>query len=239
MRRFAQQSKIIMKHESFNESTEMYLKTIVELANGTGSPVPISALADRLGVSSVSATEMVHRLQNQDLLAHTLYKGVSLTNKGQHWATALIRAHHMWECFLVGKLGLPWEKAHDYACQLEHATETAVTEALAAYLDQPTTCPHGNPIPTPQGTFAHPHDMALTAVQPGQSGTIQRIYPESTLLLDYLAGRNLKPGSAFTVREIAPFNGPIMLDCCQQIHPLGQEIAAHIFVKIKDVMRDA
>lgn len=212
----------------------MYLKTVVELANGAGKPVPISALADRLGVSTVSATEMVHRLQDQQLLDHTPYKGVSLTDKGQHWATALIRAHHMWECFLVGKLQMPWEKAHDYACQLEHATETAVTEALAAYLNQPTTCPHGNPIPSPDGVVAKLDDMALTAVQPGQSGTIQRIHPESTLLLDYLAGRGLKPGNRFTVAKIEPFNGPIIVECCEQSHPLGQEVAAHIFVKIED-----
>ena len=223
-----------MKHESFNQSTEMYLKTIVELANGAGKPVPISALADRLGVSTVSATEMVHRLQDQQLLDHTPYKGVSLTDKGQHWATALIRAHHMWECFLVGKLGMPWEKAHDYACQLEHATETAVTEALADYLNHPTTCPHGNPIPSVKGVVAKLDDMALTAVQPGQSGTIQRIHPESTLLLDYLAGRGLKPGNRFTVTKIEPFNGPIIVDCCEQTHPLGQEVAAHIFVTIED-----
>jgi DtxR family Mn-dependent transcriptional regulator len=196
--------------------------------------VPISALADRLGVSTVSATEMVHRLQDQKLLDHTPYKGVSLTGKGQHWATALIRAHHLWECFLVEKLQLPWEKAHDYACQLEHATETAVTEALAAYLDHPTICPHGNPIPSKDGETAKTDYIPLTAVQPGQAGTIQRIYPESTLLLDYLAGRNLKPGHAFTVTEIAPFNGPIMIDCCQQTHALGQEVAAHIFVTIED-----
>ena len=223
-----------MKHDSFNESTEMYLKTIVELANGTGKPVPISALADRLGVSTVSATEMVHRLQDQDLLDHTPYKGVSLTDKGQHWATALIRAHHMWECFLVEKLQMPWEKAHDYACQLEHATETAVTEALAAYLNHPTTCPHGNPIPSVEGMVAKLDDMALTAVQPGQSGTIQRIHPESTLLLDYLAGRGLKPGNRFTVTKIEPFNGPMIVECCEQSHPLGQEVAAHIFVTIED-----
>ena len=221
-----------MKHDSFNESTEMYLKTVVELANDAVEPVPISALADRLGVSTVSATEMVHRLQDQDLLNHTPYKGVSLTVKGQRWATALIRAHHMWECLLVDKLGLPWEKAHDYACRLEHATETAVTEALAAYLDQPTTCPHGNPIPSADGMVADLDDVVLTAVQPGQSGTIQRIYPESTLLLDYLAGRGLKPGNRFTVTKIEPFNGPIIVDCCEQSHPLGQEVAAHIFVKI-------
>ncbi|MCZ7668148.1 MAG: ferrous iron transport protein A [Chloroflexi bacterium] len=75
--------------------------------------------------------------------------------------------------------------------------------------------------------------MALTAVLPRQSGAIQRIYPESSLLLDYLAGRGLKPGKRFTVTEIAPFNGPIMVDCCGQTHALGQEVAAHIFVTIE------
>ena len=50
-----------MKHESFNESAEMYLKTVSELA-GPDALAPISTLADRLGVSAVSATEMVHRL---------------------------------------------------------------------------------------------------------------------------------------------------------------------------------
>lgn len=225
-----------MKHDSFNESTEMYLKTVVELADGTGELVPISALADRLGVSTVSATEMVHRLEDHDLLEHTPYKGVCLTDRGQQWATALIRAHRLWECLLVDKLGMPWEKTHEYACQLEHATETAVTEALAAYLDQPAVCPHGNPIPGVDGLVAKVADVALTAVQPGQSGTIQRIYPESPLLLDYLAGHGLKPGNRFTVSEIGPFNGPLMLDCCQQNHALGQEVAAHIFVKLEDTV---
>ena len=223
-----------MKHEPFNESTEMYLKTVAELANGGGAPVPISALAERMGVSTVSATEMVHRLQDQDLLIHTPYKGVVLTEKGRRWATALIRNHHLWECFLVDHLKLPWAQAHEYACRLEHATETAVTEALAVYLNHPATCPHGNPIPTAEGRVAEPDDLPLTAVRPGQQGTIRRIYPESNLLLDYLAARGLQPGQSFTVNEIAPFHGPIFLACADAIHPLGQEIAAHIFVEIVD-----
>ncbi len=140
----------------------------------------------------------------------------------------------MWECFLVEKLETALGKSPRLCLSLEHATETAVTEALAAYLDQPTTCPHGNPIPSVEGVVAELDDVALTAVQPGQSGTIQRIHPESTLLLDYLAGRGLKPGNRFTVTEIEPFNGPIIVDCCEQSHPLGQEVAAHIFVKIED-----
>jgi Mn-dependent DtxR family transcriptional regulator len=65
-----------MKHESFNESVEMYLKTISELAVHS-SLVPISALAGWLGVSVVSATEMIHRLQEKAWLS-TFHTRVSV-----------------------------------------------------------------------------------------------------------------------------------------------------------------
>lgn len=219
-----------VKHNSFNESSEMYLKTVTELTV-ENAPVSISALAERLGVSTVSANEMVHRLKERGLLTHTPYKGVNLTTSGKRKATALIRSHHMWECFLANELNIPWERAHDFACRLEHATETAVTEALANYLNQPQTCPHGNIIPDADGNLAESNDVPLTELIPGEEGVISRIYPESTLLLEYLSTRKLKPGQSLYVEEIAPFNGPIMTRCGEDIHPLGQEIAAHIFIK--------
>lgn len=223
-----------MRHDSFNESTEMYLKSISELADEGGAPVPISALAERLGVSNVSATEMVHRLKEQSLLRHTRYKGVTLTQKGQVWANGLRRSHHLWECFLAEKLQLPWEQVHDFACRLEHATDTAVSDALAVYLNHPTTCPHGNPIPDEQGCIAPTDDVPLAALKPGQQGVIQRIFPESTLLLDYLATRGLTPGQSICFDEQAPFNGPLMVRCAGETHALGQEVAAHIFVRVDE-----
>jgi DtxR family Mn-dependent transcriptional regulator len=222
-----------MKHDSFNESTEMYLKTIGELATDD-EPVSIAAIAQRLGVSAVSATEMIKRLQERDLLAHIPYKGVHLTAKGWGKANALIRTHLLWECFLVDKLQLPWEQAHDFACRLEHATDTAVTEALALFLDYPVRCPHGNPIPDGSGNLASDADVSLADMLPGQSGTIARISPESTLVLEYLAARHLTPGTAVAVEEIAPFNGPIMVVSDDMTHPLGQEVAAYIFVTVDE-----
>jgi DtxR family Mn-dependent transcriptional regulator len=223
-----------MKHEPFNESTEMYLKTIIELAEEEESPVPISALAERMGVSNVSATEMVHRLEKQGLLEHAPYKGVSLSMTGRQRATAIIRTHHMWECFLADKLELPWEQAHDFACRLEHATDTAVTEALAVYLDQPQKCPHGNPIPAEDGRVAVIWDVPLSHLTPGQRGKISRISPESTILLEYLAARQMKPGQAISFDEVAPFNGPLIVTCAGETHALGREVAAHIFVEIDE-----
>lgn len=220
-----------MKHESFNESTEMYLKTVSELA-GDARPVSIAAIAERLGISPVSATEMVHRLQARGYLEHMPYKGVSLTVKGRRRANLLIRTHHLWERLLVDKLNIPWEKAHEYACRLEHATDTAVTESLATFLNHPATCPHGNPIPTADGHIAATNDIPLADLAVGQSGVITRIAPESALLFEYLAARQLQPGTAVTVTEIAPFNGPFIVVSGQTMHPLGPEVAAHIFVQI-------
>ena len=174
---------------------------------------------------------MVHRLKDQELLEHTPYKGVHLTEKGQHKANTLIRAHHLWEVLLVERLHLPWAQAHEYACRLEHATDTAVTEALAAYLNHPITCPHGNPIPTADGAIPPPADVPLADLTPGQHAVITRIAPESVLLFEYLAARGLMPGTAVHITEIAPFNGPIMVACGESIHPLGQEAAGHIFVE--------
>ena len=222
-----------MKHEPFNESTEMYLKTVSELS-ADDEHVPISLLARRLGVSTVSATEMVHRLEDQGLLEHTPYKGIFLTTDGNRRATEVIRNHQLWECFLADHLQLPWERVHEVACRLEHATDHDVTNALAAFLDNPTFCPHGNPIPDENGHLEGAGGVALNQLEMGQQGVVRAIYPESTMLLEYLARHNLKPGRSIAVKEIAPFNGPITIVVEGEEHAIGQEAAAHIFIRVRE-----
>ena len=221
-----------MIHESFDESVEMYLKTVCELAAGGEDLVPISALAKRLSVSTVSATEMVHRLCERGLLEHTPYKGVALTPDGKQRAFRVIRRHRLWECFLFEKLDLPWQAVHDSACQLEHVGGRDVVEALAEFLGEPNACPHGNPIPASNGQVSLPADHRLSELRPGDCGRITRVFPESTLLLDYLATHCIRPGESIAFDEVAPFNGPLMVTVGDQPHALGREIAARIFVDI-------
>ncbi|MDX1688384.1 MAG: metal-dependent transcriptional regulator [Candidatus Promineifilaceae bacterium] len=222
-----------MKHEPFNESTEMYLKTVSELS-ADDEHVPISLLARHLGVSTVSATEMVHRLEDQGLVEHTPYKGIFLTADGNRRATEVIRSHQLWECFLADHLQLPWERVHELACRLEHATDHDVTDALADFLDHPTSCPHGNPIPDADGNAVATAGVALNRVETGQQGVLHAIHPESTVLLEYLARHKLKPGRAITVKEIAPFNGPITVLVDGEEQTIGQEAAGHIFLRLRE-----
>ena len=219
-----------MKHNSFNESAEMYLKTVSELGVGD-APVPISALADRLDISTVSATEMVHRLQDHGLLNHRPYRGVSLTDEGRRQATDIVRSHRLWECFLTDHLSLPWAAVHDLACRLEHATDSRVTEALEDYLGHPDSCPHGNPIPAADGVIATPTDRPLNDLCPGRAAVITRIHPETQELLTHLAEQGLVTGTRVTIHEIVPFNGPLALITEDGPRYLGREAARHVYVQ--------
>src|SRR4030065_2515128 len=127
-------------------SPEMYLKSLHELAVGE-EPVPISALAERLGHNVVSSTEMIHRLEGRGLVAHHPYHGVQLTPIGAEHARALVRRHRLWERFLTDMLGLDWDTVHTLACELEHAVGDEVTEALDQRLGGPPPRPPGTPPP--------------------------------------------------------------------------------------------
>jgi DtxR family Mn-dependent transcriptional regulator len=214
-----------------SESTEMYLKSIFELGN-QGEPVPISGIAQRLGVSSVSANEMIKRLAERDMVVHTPYKGVELTQTGKQRAIIVMRRHRLWERFLVDHLGIPWAKAHDPACRMEHVTSNEIADALDIFLGNPETCPHGNPIPAHDGRLETPETVHLSELAIGQAGVVSHIYPEETILLEYLAEREIFPGAAISVEDLAPYNGPLTLLVDQEEVILGREVAAHISIRL-------
>ena len=193
-----------------SESVEMYLKSLAELG-GVSSTIPIGRIAERLGISPVSANEMMKRLGEQQLIRHKPYIGVRLTEKGRRLANSVIRRQRLWEIFLVDYLQLNWASAYDMACDLEHATSPEVTESLAAYLGQPTICPHGNPIPDPDGQVEKTSELSLVDIEVGQSARIQAVAPESSEVLRYLADKELLPGNLVTVIEAEPLQGPLTL----------------------------
>jgi DtxR family Mn-dependent transcriptional regulator len=219
-----------------SESVEMYLKSLAELG-GVSSSIPIGRIAERLGVSPVSANEMMKRLGEQKLIRHKPYTGVKLTEKGRKLANSVIRRQRLWEIFLVDYLQLNWASAYDMACDLEHATSPEVTESLAAYLGQPTRCPHGNPIPDTGGQVCRSSELSLADLEVGQTARIQAIAPESSEVLRYLADKKLLPGNLATVYEAEPLQGPLTLlvareDASDEVI-LGLNLASLVLVDLK------
>jgi DtxR family Mn-dependent transcriptional regulator len=176
---------------------------------------------------------MVKRLAEQELVTHTPYKGVVLTEKGRKRAHLILRRHRLWERFLTDNLGLAWQDVHDFACRLEHATAAEVTGALAEFLGHPATCPHGNPIPAVDGSIVERDTVPLSSLQIGQTACLVNVAYEETILLDYLAKRGFFPGTVLTVEDIAPYQGPFIIQIDNRTEALGREIASRVFVEIQ------
>ncbi|HET7009236.1 MAG TPA: metal-dependent transcriptional regulator [Anaerolineales bacterium] len=211
-------------------SPEMYVKSLFELARGR-TPVPISALAGRLGHSVVSATEMIHRLERHGLVTHQPYRGVRLTPAGAGHARTLLRRHRVWERFLTDELQLPWESVHDLACQLEHVVGEEVTEALDRRLGSPKTCPHGNVIPRPS-TGPLPPGPTLADLQAGDEARLVAVHPESRSVLGYLARHGLRPGVVLRLESVEATDGLRLVRTSSGAVTFGPELAAHLRVQI-------
>ena len=213
-----------------SESREMYLKSIYELSSD-GDLVAVSTLAKRMGVSPVSATEMIKRLEEHGLIEHKPYKGVSLTKTGQKRALNVIRRQRLWGRFLADHLQIPWAEVYDISCRLEHATDDAVTDSLALFLGNPEVCPHGHPIPDPDGTVTIPEAFPLNEISCEVEVEILRIEQPELILCEYLEERGLLPGTTLKIIDEAPFNGPFTVLVDGKEIALGREISSRISVK--------
>jgi DtxR family transcriptional regulator, Mn-dependent transcriptional regulator len=223
--------KSLVSHKS--ESHEMYLKSLAELGAGF-EPVPVARVAERLGVTQVSANEMMKRLAEWDLVTHLPYKGMTLTDSGRKVAHDVMRRQRLWECFLVNHLGLPWGTSYEFACSLEHATAPEVVEALAAYLGYPAACPHGHPIPDSNGRLAPLGGILLPELEIDRPARITAVFPESAQTLTYLADRRLVPQQVVTVGERAPLDGPLTVRVAESEVALGLGLAGLIRVEPLD-----
>lgn len=181
-------------HPAFEE----YCECIYELHEDNLEVIQ-ARIADRLQVSRPSVSEMIKRLSEEKLVLVT-DGHITLTAKGEELAQRVVRRHRLAERFMTDILGLSWAAAHREAGRWEHVMSDEVEEAMRVRLGNPTTCPHGNPIP---GTdYTAPDAIPLQEVASGQSFTVSRIPEElefSPGMLEFLEETNLVPGMSGVV----------------------------------------
>jgi DtxR family Mn-dependent transcriptional regulator len=185
----------------FHPAVEEYLETIYELEEA--GIVPMRArIVERLGVSAPSVSETVKRLEREGYLTLDANKAMVLTETGRKYATDMVRRHRLAERLLVDVLHVPWHQVHEEACRLEHAISDNLERHLVVLLDDPATCPHGNPIPGSAHDPLPGATVPLAAVQAGVTTEVRRIDeqlesdPAGLLLLER---SDLTPGSKLTV----------------------------------------
>jgi DtxR family Mn-dependent transcriptional regulator len=222
-----------------SEAVEDYLKAIYKLHVGSGK-VSTSALAGQMRVTPPSVTSMVKSLAELGLLRHDRYHGVELTEAGARAALEVIRHHRLWELFLTEALEVPLERVHEEAEKLEHILSDDLEEHLDRALGHPTIDPHGDPIPSKDGTLGPEQRHTLADLDPTTLARVERVPDSDPALLHYLCEIGLVPGARVRVVDRAPFGGPYFLEVqgkdgsldAPASRVIGRELAMRIFVAV-------
>ncbi len=214
--------------DGFHPPLEEYLEAIYELEE-EGTRVIQARLAEHLGHSPPSVSEMVRRLRDEGWV-QVRDRALHLTPKGRDRAISVVRKHRLAERLLTDVIGLPWHKTHVEACRWEHVISDEVEEHLVALLENPSTCPHGNPIP---GAGPARDDLlALADVELGERVRLERVTEQVEVDLDalvYLDDHGFIPGADAEVRSRAP-DGTVTLDLHEGSIALGPSLTTQLYV---------
>ncbi|QGN05877.1 metal-dependent transcriptional regulator [Halorhabdus sp. CBA1104] len=218
---------------------EDYLKTIYECEREDGPPVGTSAIADVLSVTAPTATRMLEKLAEEDLIEREKYSGVELTDHGRAIAIETIRHHRLLEAYLVEHLDYEWEEVHDEAERLEHHISEDFEERIAQELDHPPVDPHGEPIPNadleaPAETDVDP----LSACREGDTVVVASVRERDAETLRYLEAEGIVPGRELTIADITPV-GTYILECACDSRQLPESTAERIYVRSAGAGEDA
>jgi DtxR family Mn-dependent transcriptional regulator len=212
-------------------TVEEYLESIGTLEERK-VPIRTADLAQILGVTSASVSEMLQRLSEKGLVKYAPYKGASLTEEGRRLVLSLMRRHRLWEVFLNQHLGIGWEDIYQEACNLEHVTSALVTEKLAQFLNNPEICPHGRPIPKNERRMPRMPGVPLSNIEDGTEIRVVGVMNErDAALLRYLTDIGLTVGVKVQVLEKAPFDGTLTIRVNDSIRAVGPEAANLIMVE--------
>lgn len=192
---------------ALSRSVEDYLKAVYHLSRH-GGVATTKDIANRLALAAPSASMMLKRLSSLGLVKRVPYQGAQLTPAGRRAALKTIRRHRVLELYLTRHLGFDWDTVHAEAEQLEHAASDLVIERMAATLGNPRYDPHGDPIPSADGTIEDLDLIPLANAAVGLDLELHQVDTQDPDRLRFFAGHGLVPGLQLTVADRQPFGGP-------------------------------
>lgn len=215
---------------NLSAAQEDYLKSIYLLNDGR--PVRTSALAERLGVSAASATDMLGKLAALGLVNHDRYRGASLTVPGQKVALEMVRHHRLIEMYLAEALGYGWDEVHEEAERLEHVISEVFEARIFSLLGHPEIDPHGDPIPSVLGEMPNATYRSLLDCRAGEEVTVRRVSDRDPEKLRALRNLGLLPGTQVLVFEESRFEGPLGLRVNGEESQVPIGLAREVFVEV-------
>jgi len=219
-----------------SKALEDYLKIIYKLEdNSSEKGVQTSVIAERLSISQASVSNMLKKLAERDFISYEPYYGVSLTSSGRKIALNMVRKHRILELYLVERLNYSWDEVDEEAEVLEHAISDKLANRMWDDLGQPTHDPHGSPIPSIEGELIKQDLVPLVEVPIEQKSQVVRIKNRSPEELRYLANIGLTTGVSLKIKNMAPLNGPLLVEIeDENLHAIDYRLAMALYVsKVK------
>ncbi len=220
----------------YTTAEENFLKAILKYID-SASPdelVSTSILAQELNMTPASITDMAKRLTSKDLVQHTLYKGVRLTDEGRRVALQTLRKHRLWEVFLVEYLKFSWDEVHETAEQLEHIDSPKLIERLDIFLGNPRFDPHGDPIPDEDGNILARDTQVLADLSTGQRGRMAGVLMHTPEFLRYLDRLNLRLNAWLRIIEQIPFDDSRVIEIEGKEFIISSAVTRNVLVIIED-----
>ena len=225
---------LLSLHKNFTMYTlaeENYLKAILTISLQADGKVSTNAIAQEIGTSAASVSDMLKKLQEKKLIKYEKYKGVSLNKKGKEKAINILRKHRLWETFLVNKLEFSWDEVHHIAEQLEHIQAENLIDKLDAFLDYPKFDPHGEPIPTKEGKIPASNTTALSELAVGTTGKIMGVILDDRSFLQYLNQLHIHIGTEIEVLDKIHFDKSIAIKVQNKKQHISNDVAKHLLIK--------
>lgn len=210
---------------------EDYIKVIYELG-GERNRIATKDIAKALEISPPSVSEMLKKLDKEDVLDYVVYRGVKLTQKGIDEAVRIKKVHILWEVFLVEKLGYDLADVHEEADLLEHITSKKLEKKLEEYLDYPDICPHGTPLNHDQYLFDY---LPLNNALLGEVVSIKRL-KDNKEFLKSIKDLNLIINNKYKVINIK--DGKYTLSNKEEIIKLSKKLAENIYIKKENLWKN-
>ena len=210
-------------------AVEDYVKTIYKL-QAQAETVSTSALAERTGTTAAGVTKMIKHLAQLNLVSYTPYHGVRLSPMGEKIALEVIRHHRLLELYLAQAMGYSWDQVDAEAEKLEHVISEEFEARIDTLLGHPRACPHGDPIPGPDGTLVEEHLRTLSECHPGEVVAIARVKDTDAAVLRSLSARGMTLEAAVTILDRDDVDHLLTVEVGDRRHVIGQALATSVFV---------
>jgi DtxR family Mn-dependent transcriptional regulator len=187
----------------------------------------LSSLGGVLRLRDHAVVALVRRMQAQGLV-HARGAELHLTTDGEKLALQIVRAHRLLERYFADEARLPLRDVHKAAERREHSLSPAEVDRLSASLGHPSVDPHGDPIPTREGTVPPPAGTPATSWPADATGRIVHLEDEPEISYAQIVAEGLRVGQRIRIVESTPER--VVMTDGENEFTLAPVVAANVFL---------